>query len=107
MPIPGLSIDDGIVIFEGIPLEQCSGSDIVRISCAIAMSQNPELRVLLVDDANGFDSEHLQIFKDMAKDKNYQVWMTRVDESGEVGIEIRDGRIYEREEKEESAAEEA
>ena len=98
MPIPGLTIDDGIVLYQGIPLDQCAGSDIVRISCAIAMSQNPKLRVLLVRDANGFDEEHLDIFRQMAKDRDFQVWMERVANSGEVGIEIRDGRIYENEE---------
>ena len=91
-PVPGLSVDESGITFEGIPLAQVNHAKQLEIGMAISMRLNPTLRVMLVD-GNGLDSVTLATIKKAAKDSDYQVWMEQMDESGSVGIVIEDGHI--------------
>jgi len=57
----------------------------------IAMAENPELRVIRMK-GNDLDEASLKIVEEMAKDKDFQVWIERWlgDESG---IIIEDGSV--------------
>jgi len=94
MPVPNLSVDENGVLLNGIPLRQVNHAEKVKVSAAIGMAMNPELQVLLMD-GNGLDTETLSMIGQMAEDKDYQVWMEVTDESGKVGIFIRDGEVVE------------
>ncbi len=91
-PVPGLSIGEEGVLFNGIPLEQCSSGEQIKISIAIAMSSNPELRVILSREGSLLDPENLAIVDEMTKGKDYQLWLEVVGE-GESGILIREGKV--------------
>lgn len=91
MPIAGLSFEDGLVTYLGQPLRQASGAEQVEVSTAIAMSGDPRLRVVTIRDASLLDSEHRAIIERMAADRDWQVWLEVVDESGTGGIIIEDG----------------
>jgi DNA repair exonuclease SbcCD ATPase subunit len=93
MPVKGLQFGEGIVLFNGIPLEQASAAEQLRVSVAMAMAMNPKLRVLRVTDGSLLDSDSLKALEAMALDSDYQVWIERVDESGQVGIVIEDGQV--------------
>ena len=94
MPVEGLSFDDaGDVIFGGIPLDQASGAEQLRISMGIAMASQPDLRIIRITDGSLLDSKSLEIIEKAAVDKDYQVWIESVDESGKIGIVIEDGQI--------------
>lgn len=92
-PIDGLSFAESGVLYNGIPFEQASSSEQLRVSLAIGMALNPKLRVLLIRDGSLLDSASLAAIGEMAHDRDYQVWIETVDESGEVGIVIEDGRV--------------
>lgn len=93
MPLEGLSIDGATVRFNGIPFNQCSSAEQLRISTAIAMRLNPKLRVLRIADGSLLDSGNLAMLGDLAAEADYQIWIERVDESGDVGIVIEDGYV--------------
>ena len=95
MPVKGLSFGDGVVLFNGIPLEQCSQAEKIKISTSIAMSSNndKQLKVVLIKDGSLLDEDNMKIITDMAKEKDYQVWIEKVDSSGKIGIVIEDGEI--------------
>lgn len=93
MPVDGLSFGDGHVIYGGLPLDQASGAQQLRISVAIAMSSNPKLRVLRVRDGSLLDPDGLELLRKMAEENDFQVWIERVDVSGEVGIVMVDGEV--------------
>jgi len=93
MPIDGLSWDEDKVLYKGIPFIQGSAAEQLRVSMAIAMASNPKLKVILIRDGSLLDSENLKVVEEMAKDKDFQVWMESVDESGKIGIVIEDGKI--------------
>ncbi len=80
-------------MLDGIPLEQECDSGKLKVSMAIAMAINPELRVIRITNGSLLDSENMGVIEEMAKDKDFQVWIERVDESGKVGIVIEDGSI--------------
>ena len=94
MPVEGLSFDDaGDVIFGGIPLDQASGAEQLRISMGIAMASQPDLRIIRITDGSLLDSKSLEIIEKAAVEKDYQVWIEAVDETGKIGIVIEDGQI--------------
>lgn len=93
-PIEGLSFDDDGVSFNGVPFEQCSGAEQLRISVAIGMALNPDIRVLLVRDGSLLDADSLRMVAEMADEKDCQVWIERVSETGEgCTVVIEDGEI--------------
>ena len=93
MPLAGLSFDDEGVLFNDIPLSQVSDSERLRVSIAIAMALNPKIRVIRITDGSLLDSTNMALISEMAAEHDFQVWIERVDESGEVGITIEDGAV--------------
>jgi hypothetical protein len=93
MPVEGLGFDDGVVLFNGIPITQASGAEQLRISAAIGAALNPKLRVLLCRDGSLLDHKSLKQLAEFAEASTLQVWLERVDESGEVGVVIEDGHV--------------
>ena len=92
MPIPGLTFSETEVVYEGIPLSQVNDAKKLEIGIAVSMAMNPKLRVIKTS-ANGLDSRSLARISDMVKGAGYQLWLERVDESGQVGIVIEDGEV--------------
>lgn len=92
-PIPGLSVDDECVLFNGLPLSQQSTGAQIRVSTAIAMALNPKLQVILVRDASLLDSDGLAEVTRMAEERGYQLFLERVDETGKIGVYIESGEV--------------
>jgi ABC-type methionine transport system ATPase subunit len=92
-PLEGLSVDDAGVIYKGVPLSQLSSGQRLQVSTAIAMALNPKLRVILVRDASLVDAEGIDLITKLAEEKDYQLWIEKMDESGSVGVFIQDGEI--------------
>ena len=93
MPVKGLTLKENVVYLNDLPFDQASDADKLRVSCAIAMRQNAKLKVLRIRDGSLLDSDSLALLAEMAKERDYQVWIERVDESGEVGFVIEDGYL--------------
>lgn len=92
-PIDGLSFDESGVLYKGIPFSQASAAEQLRVSAALAMATNPQLRILQVRDGSLLDSDSMQVLTELAEQNEFQVWVEVVDESGQVGIVIEDGRV--------------
>lgn len=95
MPIPGLGFGDGsaCVTYNGIPLDQASSAEQLRVSLSIAMASNPQLRVIRIQDGSLLDDDSMAQIAEMAKAGDYQVWIERVDTSGKIGVVIEDGAV--------------
>ncbi len=91
-PVPGLSFSDEGVTFQGLPIEQASGAEQLRVSVAIGLALNPELRILLIEDASLLDANGIQLVAEMAAKADAQVWLECVGDEG-VGIVIEDGEV--------------
>jgi len=93
MPVAGLSIGEEELLFNNIPISQISDAEKLRLSCSIAMGSESSLRVLRIKEGSNLDSEGLKILAEMAGEKDYQIWLEKVDESGKMGIVIEEGEI--------------
>lgn len=93
MPVEGLSLAAGAVLLNGLPFDQASDAERLRVSVAIAMAANPTLRVIRIKDGSLLDDEGIEMLAQMATERDYQVWLERVDNSGEIGIVMEDGAV--------------
>jgi len=92
-PVEGLTFGPDGVLYNGVPLLQCSSAEQLLVSLAVGMQMNPLLKVLLIQDGSLLDSASLEVVRTMAEKNGYQVWVESVDESGKVGIVIEDGEV--------------
>lgn len=92
-PINGLSFDENGVLYQGIPFQQCSSAEKLRVSVAMGLAMNPELKVLLIRDGSLLDDESLQIIHDMAEEYDAQIWIERVGDGKECQIVIENGEV--------------
>lgn len=92
-PLEGLAVDEHGVLFRGLPLEQASSAEQLRVSVAIGLALNPRLRVLLVRDGSLLDDDSMRMLGELAAEADAQVWLERVGPEGEVGVVIEDGAI--------------
>lgn len=93
MPVEGLAFGEGDVMFAGLPFDQASGAERLRVSLAIAMAMHPKLRVIRIKDGSLLDEASLALVAEMAAAADYQVWIERVDTSGKVGVVMEDGEV--------------
>ena len=93
MPIAGLGMGDGVVLYKGLPLTQASDAEQLMVSASIAAALNPELKVIRIRDGGVLDIDSRATLRKFAEDRDLQIWMERVEDSGEVGIVMTDGHI--------------
>lgn len=92
LPVPGLAFADAGVTFEGLPLEQASQAQQVRISVAMGAALNPQLRAMLVRDGSLLDEDSMALLAEEAQRADLQVWLETVGKNGE-GIVLEDGAV--------------
>lgn len=92
LPVEGITFSDDEILLNGVPLNQASDAEQLRTSCALAMAGHPALRVIRVRDGSLLDDESLALLAKMADERDYQVWIERV-EPGKVGFVIEDGQV--------------
>jgi len=101
IPVPGLTFDEDGLLFNDIPLSQCSDGAKLMIGTAISMALNPTMKVLRIKDGSLLGTKNMKILEDLVKEKDFQLWIERVsdkdqfDKSGKVGIFIDEGEIIE------------
>jgi hypothetical protein len=93
MPVPGLDFGDGVVLLAGVPFDQASDAERLRASVAIAMAANPKLRVIRIRDGSLLDEDAMKVLEQIAIERDFQVWIERVDSSGQVGFVLEDGHV--------------
>lgn len=95
MPIEGLTLrdEDLAVLYNGLPFEQASGAEQLKVSVAIAMAMHPKLRVLRIKDGSLLDEDNLAMLAQMAELEDFQIWIERVDTGGRIGIVMEDGAV--------------
>lgn len=97
LPVAGLGLDleNERVTFAGVPLEQASQGETLRISVALALATNPRLKIPLVRDGSHLDETNLALLASMAEAAGAQVWIERVGKGEEVKVVIEDGEVSE------------
>lgn len=91
-PVPGLAFTADGVTLSGIPLEQASSAEQLRVAVGIGLALNPELRVLLIRDGSLLDDDSLAVLQEMAEKHDVQMFIERVGVAG-ASVVIEDGEI--------------
>ena len=92
-PINGMSFKDEQLYFNDFPFTQSSSAEQLKVSIAMGISMNPDLRILLIRDGSLLDEKSLAMVAQMAIDHDAQVWIERVGEGRECSVIIEDGQI--------------
>ena len=93
-PVEGLLFDaSGGITLNGIPFEQCSAAEQLKVSIAVGFALNPKLRVLLVRDGSLLDEDSMNVLIAMAKEADAQVWIERVETDAHTSVVIEDGHV--------------
>jgi len=93
MPVPDLSFGDGAVLYRGLPFDQASSAEQLRVSTSIAMALNPKLRVIRIKDGGLLDDDGLKSLAEMAEKHDYQVWLETVKSDDPAAIVMEDGEV--------------
>lgn len=91
LPLPGLSVVEGDLTYNGYKWDNMSGSDQLKVSTAIVKSLNPNCGFVLLDKLEQMDLDTLQEFGAWLEQEGLQAIATRVSTGGECSIIIEDG----------------
>ena len=72
-PLPGMSIDESGVLFNGLPFEQASKAQRVMASVRVGMALNPTLRLLVCEDGNDLDNETMAALQQALEENDFQM----------------------------------
>lgn len=93
LPVDGLVLDEDGVRVNGVPWEQASGAEQLRISVAMGLALNPTLKVLLVRDGSLLDEDSLRLLHEYADAADAQVWLEMVGDREDATVIIEDGHV--------------
>lgn len=96
-PVPGLGFGDGVVLFNGLPLDQACQSEKIKVGMAIAIAMNPKLRVVLMREASLLDDNSMQVVEDFCREHQAQAWLECVGTDDDYSVIIEDGEVRARE----------
>lgn len=93
LPLPGLSVEDGVLTYKGKHWRDMSGSDQLRVAAAIVRRLNPDCGFVLLDKLEQMDLTTLQEFSAWLEAEHLQAIATRVSTGSECQIIIEDGMV--------------
>lgn len=93
LPLPGLSVENGELTYNGAKWDCMSASEQLRVSAAIVRKLNPECGFVLMDKLEQMDIDTLNEFGRWLEAEGLQAIATRVSTGGECSIIIEDGYV--------------
>lgn len=91
MPLPGLSVENGELTYNGAKWDCMSGAEQLRAATAIVRKLNPNCGFVLLDKLEQMDADTLREFGEWLESEGLQVIATRVSTGGECSMIIEDG----------------
>lgn len=98
LPLPGLSVEDGVLKYNSQPWDNMSGSEQLIVSTAIVRKLNPQCGFVLMDKLEQMDMDTLNRFGEWLSNEGLQAIATRVSKGDECSIIIEDGYVVEQSE---------
>lgn len=93
LPLPGLSVEDGELKYNGQKWDNMSGADQLRVATAIVRKLKPDCGFILLDKLEQMDMESLREFGEWLEQEGLQAIATRVSTGEECSIIIEDGYV--------------
>ena len=92
LPLPGLSVENGELTYQGRNWDCLSSSQQLKIATAIVRKLNPECGFVLLDKLEQMDNDTLSDFAAWLENENLQAIATRVSTGDECSVIIEDGK---------------
>ena len=93
LPLPGLSVEDGELTYNGNKWDGMSSSDQLKVSTAIVRKLNPKCGFVLLDKLEQMDLDTLNDFGQWLENEGLQAIATRGSTGDECSIIIEDGMV--------------
>lgn len=93
LPLPGLSVEDGELTYNGFKWDNLSGSAQLKVATAIVRALNPKCGFVLLDGLEALDLKTLKEFGEWLESESLQAIATRVSAGAECSIIIEDGYV--------------
>ncbi len=95
-PVEGLGFEESGPTLNGLPLEQASQAERLRVSVAIGAALHPRVRVMLVRDGSLLDDNSMRLLAELATETGSQLWVEKVSSDGAgCSVVIEDGMVRE------------
>lgn len=78
IPIPGLTVEDGKVMIDGIDFDRLNTANQVHVAMQVSAMRSSKLRAICVDGIECLDSESMLAMIDWAEGNDCQLFVTRV-----------------------------
>lgn len=95
LPLPGLSVENGELVYRGHKWDNMSGSEQLKVATAIVRKLNPNCGFVLMDKLEQMDQDTLNEFGKWLEQEQLQVIATRVSSGKECSVIIEDGYVKE------------
>lgn len=99
LPLPGLSVENKELTYNGYKWDSMSGSEQLKVATAIIRKLNPNCGFVLLDKLEQMDIDTLSEFNSWLESENLQAIATRVSTGDECSIIIEDGYVKKTEQK--------
>lgn len=93
LPLPGLSVQEGELTYQGFGWNDMSGADQLKVATAIVRKLNPKCGFVLLDKLEQMDVDSLNEFGAWLEAEGLQAIATRVSIGEECSIVIEDGYV--------------
>ncbi len=93
LPLPGLSVVEGELTYNGYKWDNMSGAEQLKVSTAIVRKLNPKCGFVLLDKLEQMDLDTLKEFGGWLEQEGLQAIATRVSTGDECSIVIEDGYV--------------
>lgn len=93
LPLPGLTVDGGKLLYNGKAWDCMSGSEQLTVATAIVRRLNPQCGFVLLDKLEQMDVQTLAAFGQWLESQGLQAIATRVSLGDECSVIIEDGYI--------------
>jgi hypothetical protein len=92
IPIDGISVDtNGSLLLNGHPLSSASGAERSLLEVQAAVAENPQLRLVICDEADGIGKKKLAELGEIGERYDLDILVARIDMDGPSELEILDG----------------
>lgn len=95
LPVPGLSLAENELYYNGFPFEQLSQAEKLKVAMAMAIAEKPKLRIVRIIDGSLLDHDSLKTLEEIANEHDFQVWIETVcdDKPNNDALYIKNGEV--------------
>lgn len=93
LPVKNIEISGDDILINGIPFDDLSTTEQIKVSMKIGVAHSPKIRVIRIERGSELDTASKEEVKKFAAKNNYQIWMEVVSDKPQEGFFIEQGEL--------------